>query len=188
MDSLQSPPPSEPKICYNKNCIVECDPQTLLLPSLVFFSVCQVSHGKWLLTLPSLVRSTTRHLWSGAFPMLRWEQAGWVMAGEIGVLASPWLTWNPARTPSLTYPLQPWDGGWASRFSSFSVWNSSVCTTEVQIHLSRKNDGPTEKALLKSAPTSPWSLKYMKYTAQTRDLSLQVPPHLAILFWIVPLS
>lgn len=129
MDSLQSPPPSEPKICYNKNCIVECDPQTLLLPSLVFFSVCQVSHGKWLLTLPSLVRSTTRHLWSGAFPMLRWEQAGWVMAGEIGVLASPWLTWNPARTPSLTYPLQPWDGGWASRFSSFSVWNSSVCTT-----------------------------------------------------------
>lgn len=42
MDILQSPPPSETKICYNKNCVVECDSQTLLLPSQVFFSVCQV--------------------------------------------------------------------------------------------------------------------------------------------------
>lgn len=89
----------------------------------VFF--CQVSHGKWLFMLQSLVKPTTRHLWSGAFPMLCWEWAGWVVAGEIGVPASPWLAWKLARTPSLIYSLQPRDASWASH-CSFSVWNSSL--------------------------------------------------------------
>jgi len=57
---------------------------------------------------------------SKAFPILCWEWAGWAMAGEAGVLASPWLAWKPAQTPSLIHPLQPWDAGWASH-CSFSV-------------------------------------------------------------------
>lgn len=188
MDILHSLLPSEPKICYNKNCVVECDSQTLLLPSLVvFFNVCQEKHGKCLFMLQPLVKPTTRHLWSRAFPMLYWEWAGGVMTGEAGVLASPWLAWKPAQTPSLMYPIQPWDAGWVSH-CGFGVWNSSVCITEVQIALSKRNEGATEKALLKSAPTSPWTPKYVKYAAWTRDPSLQVPLHLAILFWIVPLN
>ena len=80
MDILLSPPPSEPKICYTKNCIVECDSRTLLLPSLVFFSVSQVNHGKWLSMLQSLVKPTTRYLWARLFPYC----AG---SGQVG----PWL-------------------------------------------------------------------------------------------------
>lgn len=44
MDILQSPPPGEPKICYNKNCTVKHGSLPLLLPFLVgFFSVFQLN-------------------------------------------------------------------------------------------------------------------------------------------------
>lgn len=66
--------------------------------------------------LQSLVKPMTRYLWSQTFPMVFWEQASQVMAGEVGVLASPWLSCKLAQIPSLIHPLPLWDAGWASHW------------------------------------------------------------------------
>lgn len=111
MDILQSPPPRQPKICYNKNCIIRCDSLPFLLPSLVvFFSVFQLNACAYA-SVPSETYDQVTQELDFSHAVLGAEKSG-----EIGVLASPCLSCKPAQIPSLIQPLQIWDAVWTSHW------------------------------------------------------------------------
>lgn len=161
MDMLQTPPLSQPKFGYNKNCAIKCDSLPLLLPFLGFFFFFFLYLNK--ICAPASVPSET---YDQVFLELDFFHAvpgagNQVMAGGVAVLASPCLSCKPAQLPSIVQPLQPWDALWASHWVLVPEIHA-VGTTEVQIPLFGNSKGPTEKALLKSAPTSPRGPEYMK--------------------------